>query len=140
KTCLFLSGEYRQDCKYKTNLADYLINVLGRKLEDVSELKDIEIYVSDKDKARLVIDKERAAAKLNPDRTLYLKQIMYYPLTVEECFLSASENIFDVDSARRQKARITVRERTGSSVILYPNDDRVGIEYTNKLPISNFPI
>src|SRR5690606_19610467 len=43
KTCLFLSGEYRQDCKYKTNLADYLVNVLGRNIEDVSKLREIEI-------------------------------------------------------------------------------------------------
>src|SRR5690606_9041506 len=140
KTCLFLSGEYRQDCKFKTNLADYLVNVLGRNIEDVSKLREIEIYVSDKDKARSLIEKERAAAKLNPDRTLYLKQIMYYPLNVEECFLSASQNIFDVEGARRQKARISVHERTGSSVILYPNDDRVGIEFTDKRPISSFPI
>lgn len=140
KTCLFLSGEYRQDCKYKTNLADYLVNVLGRDIKDTSELKKVEIFVSDKDKANILIQKERAAAKLNPDRTIYLKQIMYYPLTVEECFLSASENIFDIDGARRQKSRISIQERTGTPVILYPNDDKVGWEFTDKMPISSFPM
>ena len=36
KTGLFLSGLYRQDCKYKTTLADYLINVRGMNLPDIS--------------------------------------------------------------------------------------------------------
>lgn len=140
KTGLFLSGLYRQDCKYKTTLADYLINVRGMNLPDVSELSQIEMYVSDKEKAIATIQKEREAAKLNPDRTLYLKQVMYYPITVDECFLSSKENIFDVEAAKRQKSRLLYQERTGTPVILYNDEGTIRHEFTDKLPITNFPL
>ena len=140
KTGLFLSGLYRQDCKYKTTLADYLINVQGMNLPDVSELSQIEMWVSDKDKALATIEKERAAAKLNPDRTLYLKQVMYFPITVDECFLSANENIFDVEAAKRQKARLLGEERTGTPVVLFNDGEKITHEFTDKLPITNFPL
>ena len=140
KTGLFLSGLYRQDCKYKTTLADYLINVRGMNLPDVSELSQIEMHVSDKEKAVATIEKERLAAKLNPDRTLYLKQIMYFPITVDECFLSANQNIFDVEAAKHQKARILAQERSGTPVILFNDGEKITHEFTDKLPISNFPL
>lgn len=140
KTGLFLSGLYRQDCKYKTTLADYLINVKGMKLSKTNELSKIEMWVSDKEKAQEVIKKEREAAKLNPDRTIYLKQIMYYPLTVEECFLSSGMNIFDADAARRQKARLNFTEHSGTPVVLYDDGEGVRHQFTDKIPITNFPL
>jgi len=140
KTGLFLSGLYRQDCKYKTTLDKYLTEVKGIQLSDISELSKIEIYVSDKEKARKTIEDEREKAKKNPDRTLYLKQIMYYPLKVDECFLSSSENIFDIESARRQKYRLLEQERTGIPVILFNNDGKIEHEFTDKQPITNFPL
>ena len=140
KTGLFLSGLYRQDCKYKTTLADYLINVRGMNLPDVSELSQVEMWVSDKDKALKLIEKERVAAKLHPDRTMYLKQVMYFPITVNECFLSASQNIFDVESAKHQKARLLAQEKTGTPVILYNDGEKITHKFTDKLPITNFPL
>jgi len=140
KTGLFLSGEFRQDCKYKTTLDKYLINVHGKELKDTSELSQLEIFVSDRDKAHALITKERAAAKLNPDSTIYLKQVMYYPLLVEECFLSVSQNIFDIEGAKRQKAKIMTNESRGSYVNLFDDGDGVKHEFSNKLPISNFPL
>jgi hypothetical protein len=140
KTGLFLSGLYRQDCKYKSTLADYLINVRGMNLPDVSELSKIEMFVSDKEKALEKINQERAAAKLNPDRTLYLKQVMYYPITVDECFLSASQNIFDIEGAKRQKSRLLYQERTGVPVIMVHDGEKITHEFTDKLPITNFPL
>jgi len=140
KTGLFLSGLYRQDCKYKTTLADYLVNVRGMKIDDVSELSKVEMYVSDKDKALEKIYQERESAKKNPDRTLYLKQVMYYPITVDECFLSASENIFDIEGAKRQKQRLLNQGRTGTPVILFHDGEKINHEFTDKLPISNFPL
>jgi hypothetical protein len=141
KTGLFLSGIYRQDCKYITNLADWLREERGLIIEDDRELRKIEITVSDKEKALAKIEEERKEAKTNPDRELYLKQIMYYPITVDECFLSTSENIFDIAAAKRQKNRLTSNERTGTPVVLYCDEDgRVTHEFTDKLPISNFPL
>src|SRR5690606_5862279 len=69
KTCIFLSGLYRQDCKKESNLADYLISQ-GKEIKDRSELEKIPILVSDKELAKQTIDKEREAAKKNPDKTI----------------------------------------------------------------------
>lgn len=141
ETCLFMSGLYRQDCKEEKTLDRFLIEDLGRILQgDISELKKIKIQVANKEKARQLIEQEREAAKKNPDRTIYLKKVMYYPLTVDECFLSDSDNIFDVEAAKRQKQRILTQERTGKPVILYADETGIKHEFTDKLPISNFPL
>lgn len=137
---LFLSGLYRQDCKYKSTLGHYIEQTRGITLPKDSELFQIEMFISDKEKAYNLIMKEREAARKHPDRTLYLKQVMYYPITVDECFLSASENIFDVEAAKRQKARLINGERTGVPVILYHDGEKINHEFTDKLPISNFPL
>jgi len=141
ETCLFLSGLYRQDCKEEKTLDRFLIEDLGRKIEgDVSQLREITIQVSNKEKARTLINKEREAAKKNPDKTIYLKEIMYRPLTVDECFLSHSDNIFDIEAAKRQKVRLLTQERTGTSVILYASEEGIKHEFTDKQPISNYPL
>ena len=140
KTGLFLSGLYRQDCKYTTTLDKWLASEYGLDTSNNSELSKIEISVSDKVLAENTIINERIAAKLNPDRTIYLKQIMYFPLTVEECFLSAGENIFDIEGAKRQKHRLAEVGHTGTPVVLYDDGNGVKHEFTDKQPITNFPV
>jgi hypothetical protein len=66
---------------------------------------------ADMDKAHALIAKERAAAKLNPDINIF-KIDYVLPLTVEECFLSSSENMFDVEAAKRQKAKLQINAHT----------------------------
>jgi len=140
KTGLFLSGVYRQDCKEKMTLANWLSQEKGLEFKKNSELHKIEINVANKDKATKLILKEREAKKLNPDRTLYLKEIMYYPLTVDECFLSSQENMFDIESAKRQKQKLLNLGKQGTPVILYNDEGNIKHEFTDKLPISNFPL
>jgi hypothetical protein len=139
ETGLFLSGLYRQDCKREMTLGEWLTQERGLVLPKDSDLHNILIKAADKDKARELIAKERAAAKLNPDRTIYLKQIMYYPLTVEECFLQSGENIFDIEGAKRQKTRLQENAHTGIPVVLYDDGEGVKHEFTDKQPITNFP-
>lgn len=141
ETCIFLSGLYRQDCKYETTLADYLINEKGIKLENDSELRKIKIMVSDKELASKVILEEREAAKKNPDKTIYLKKVMYFPLNTEECFLSEKPNIYDAEAARRQKHRLDSTGLSGIPTFLtYNNEGKIVPDPTDKLPISNFPM
>lgn len=140
ETGLFLSGVYRQDCKELISLAAWLKEEKGIEVSDNSELHNIMINAANKEKAIDIIKKEREAKKANPDRTLYLKQIMYYPITVEECFLSSQENMFDVEAARRQQQKLLGQERTGTPVILFNDEGQIKHEFTDKLPISNFPL
>jgi hypothetical protein len=140
KTGLFLSGIYRQDCKRLVTLDVFLKEEYGIVPKNINELKKIEIQVSDKLKALEVIEKERERAKRNPDRTIYLKQVMYYPLTVDECFLSDSENDFDIEGAKRQKQKLQSTGYTGTPVILYDDGEGVKHQFTDKKPISSFPV
>lgn len=140
ETGLFMSGIYRQDCKEKMPLDKWLTQEKGLTFPKNNALSKIEINVANKEKAVITINKEREAKKTNPDRTLYLKQIMYFPLTAEECFLSSQENMFDVEAARRQQQKLLIQTRTGTPVVLFNDDGVVKHEFTNKLPISSFPL
>jgi hypothetical protein len=140
KTGLFLSGIYRQDCKTQTSLGDWLRQEGKLTDTDTAELNSILINVANKETATAKITQERESLKTNPDRTLFLKQVMYFPLTPEECFLSSQENMFDVDSAKRQQQKLLNLERTGKPVILYNDEGVIKHEFTDKMPISNFPL
>lgn len=140
KTALFLSGLYRQDCKDETTLANWLETERGILIPKNSELAKIKILASNKEKAKEVIEKEREAAKNNPDRTIFLKQKMYYPLTPDECFLTEFQNIFDVEAAKRQKHRLSTQEKTGTPIVLFHDGEKITHKFTDKLPISNFPL
>lgn len=140
KTCLFLSGVYRQDCKEIMSVADWLTQEKGTTFSSDSSLHKLMINVANKEKAIKIITAERENKKANPDRTLYLKQIMYFPLTEEECFLSSQENMFDVGAAKRQKQKLLLNERTGTPVVLFMDEGKINHEFTDMLPISNFPL
>jgi len=141
KTGLFLSGIYRQENKEWTSLGDWLALEYGLNISKNSDLHNIKINVANKEKAEALIMEEREAKKTNPDRTLYLKQIMYYPLTVDECFLSSQENMFDIEGAKRQKQKLILQERTGIPVRLRFNEDgKITHDLVDELPISNFPL
>lgn len=140
KTGLFLSGLYRQDCKEWKTLGQYLRDEYDIDVAHDSDLMKIPMHVSNKVKAAEVIAKERESLKNNPDRTLYLKNVMYYPLTVEECFLSSAVNMFDVQSAKIQRDKLRARKQTGSHVELYLDEGKIKHKFSDKLPISNFPL
>jgi hypothetical protein len=141
KTGLFLSGIYRQEGKIWMSLGDWLVQEYGMDISKDSDLHNIRINVADKERAEALIMEERIAKKTNPDRSLYLKQIMYYPLTADECFLSSQENMFDIEGAKRQKLKLIAQGHTGIPVKLYLNDDgKIAHELVDTLPISNFPL
>jgi len=140
KIGLFLSGLYRQDCKDVITLGQYLMEEEGIEVAHNSDLFKIEMWVSNKERAKELIDKERNSLKNNPDRTLYLKAVMYYPLTVEECFLSSQENMFDVQNAKRQKEKLILAKKTGTPVELFLDGGIVKHRFSDKIPITNFPL
>lgn len=139
ETCLFMSGVYRQDFKYSIGLGDYLFR--EGKIDELSEeLNNIIILVADKELAQITIKKERELLKGDPDQTKYLKAIMYYPLTEEECFLTQSNNIFNARAAKAQQARLYDSDIKGSNVFLFHDGETVKHEFTDKKPVSSFPM
>lgn len=96
--------------------------------------------VSNEEKAReITIDAIETLRKGN-DRILYLKEKMYYPFKVDDIFSNEDTNIFDIEAAKRQKGKLLREERTGKPVVLYMGDEGVKHEFTDKLPINNYPV
>ena len=105
-----------------------------------SELDDITIWVSDKEKGREMILKSREQTKKSSGLEAYLKEVMYYPLNHEECFLELSHNIFPVDILQEQRQKITAQDIQPDVVELYQaSDGKVKHKFTEKKAVSNFP-
>jgi len=131
---LFLSNSFRMEGKDDSTLGAYL-----EKPEE-SPLHEIPMLVSNEEKANKYLDDKLESLKKSGDRIAYLKEKMYYPKEVDDIFLNEDTNIFDIDAAKRQKARLLENERTGTPVILYDDGQGVKHEFTDKLPISNYPL
>ena len=105
-----------------------------------SELDDITIWVSDKEKGKEMILKSREQTKKSSGLEAYLKEVMYYPLTHEECFLELSQNIFPVDILQEQLQKITAQDIQPDLVELYlSSDGKVKHKFTDKKAVTNFP-
>lgn len=134
KTGLFMPGWLRQDFKKESNLADYL-NV------ESEELSNIKMYVSDKEEAVKVLERERAVAAKDSDSSKLLKRIMYDPLTVDEVFLSEDNNIFPKELLLDQKRFLANTAPPMDAVELYlDGDNKVRHNFTAKRPVANYPI
>jgi hypothetical protein len=108
--------------------------------EESSELDNITIWVADEEKGKEQILKTREQTKKSSGLEAYLKEVMYYPLTHEECFLELSQNIFPVDLLQEQLTKIVSQEIKADNVELYlDSDGRVKHKFTDKKPVENFP-
>ena len=131
---VFLSYKYRMEAKEKSTLGAFLEQPIG------SDLHNIEMLVSNEQKALEITNGNLERLKKAGDRIAYLKEKMYYPMEVDDIFLNEDTNIFDIEPAKRQKARLLQQDRTGTPIILFQDEDKVSHEFTDKLPISNFPL
>jgi hypothetical protein len=117
-------------------------STLGAFLEQPtdSDLHNIPMLVSNEEKAKQITTVNLERLKKAGDRVAYLKEKMYYPLEVDDIFLNEDTNIFDIEAAKRQKTRILQNERTGTSVVLFSDGEKIGHEFSDKQPITNFPL
>ena len=132
---LFINHKYRMEAKEESTLGAFLHEPAG------SDLHNIAMLVSNEEKATKITNDNLERLKKAGDRVAYLKEKMYYPQEVDDIFLNEDTNIFDIESAKRQKFRLQQVEKTGTPVILYMEDDAsIKHEFTDKLPITNFPL
>ena len=131
---LFISHKYRMEAKEDSTLGEYLNEPAS------SDLHNVKMLVSNEEKATEITNKNLDRLKKAGDRIAYLKEKMYYPQEVDDIFLNEDTNIFDIESAKRQKTRLLNQERTGTPVILFNDGEKIAHEFTDKLPISNFPL
>ena len=131
---LFIGHKYRMEAKEKSSLGSFLEQPIG------SDLYNVEMLVSNEEKATEITNLNLERLKKSGDRIAYLKEKMYYPQEVDDIFLNEDTNIFDIESAKRQKFRLSAQERTGTPVVLFSDDGKIKHEFTNKVPITNFPL
>jgi hypothetical protein len=131
---LFISHKYRMEAKEESTLGTFLGEPEG------SDLHEVRMLVSNEEKARQITESNLERLKKAGDRVAYLKEKMYYPMEVDDIFLNEDTNIFDIEAAKRQKARLLNQERTGTPVILFHDGEKIAHEFTDKQPITNFPL
>jgi len=131
---LFISYKYRMEAKEESTLGEFLNEPNG------SDLHNVKMLVSNDEKAKAITETNLERLKKAGDRLAYLKEKMYYPLEVDDIFLNEDTNIFDIEAAKRQKFRILQQERTGTPVILFHDGEKIAHEFTDKMPITNFPL
>lgn len=131
---LFISYKYRMEAKEESTLGKFLNQPEG------SDLHEVRMLVSNEEKAKEITEGNLERLKKAGDRVAYLKEKMYYPMEVDDIFLNEDTNIFDIEAAKRQKARLIGQERTGTPVILFHDGEKITHEFTDKQPITNFPL
>jgi len=131
---LFISYKYRMEAKEPSTLGAFLEQPAD------SDLHNIPMLVSNEEKAKEITESNLERLKKAGDRVAYLKEKMYYPLEVDDIFLNEDTNIFDIEAAKRQKFRLLQQERTGTPVILFHDGEKISHEFTDKQPITNFPL
>jgi hypothetical protein len=131
---LFIPAKYRMEAKEDSTLAAYLNMPLS------SDLHQVKMLVSNEEKALQITNDNLTRLKKAGDRIAYLKEKMYYPMEVDDIFLNEDTNIFDIEIAKRQKSKLLQQERTGTPVVLFNDDGAIKHEFTDALPISNFPL
>lgn len=140
-TGLFMPGWLRQDCKYKTTLAEYLLkeNELDYIPED-SELWLIPILVSDKEKATKKILEELDSYLKAGNITEYNRWKAYYPLSVDDVFLTESNNNFPVESIKPYIEKLN-KEFQVETVELYKSaEGKIKTKGSDKEVITKFPV
>ena len=109
--------------------------------EESSELDNITIWVSDEVKGKEMILKNRENVKKASGLEAYLKEVMYYPLNHEECFMEMSQNIFPVDILQEQLQKLVNNDIKGDNVeLVLRQDGKVMHKFTDKKPVVNFPM
>jgi len=131
---LFIPAKYRMEAKVESTLGAFLNEPTS------SDLHNIQMLVSDEAKAKQITETNLERLKKAGDRSMYLKEKMYYPLEVDDIFLNEDTNIFDIEAAKRQKFRLLQQEKTGTPVVLFYDGEKIGHEFTDKQPITNFPL
>jgi hypothetical protein len=131
---LFISNKYRMEAKEDSTLGAYV------NAAKTSELHNVKMLVSNEEKADKITNDNLERLKKAGDRVAYLKEKMYYPQKVDDIFLNEDTNIFDIEAAKRQKIRLLQNERTGTPVILFSDEGKIGHEFTDNMPITNFPL
>jgi len=130
----FLDGNYRKDCKKETTMSKYL------GIETNTWLDTYPIMVTDFDYSKETIDKERAEAAKSADKnTLTLKRI-FFPLTLDDVFLTESNNKFNKDAIDQWQTYLKEHYEPIYADFYRDMNGKVGWKNSHLRPITKFPV
>lgn len=130
---LFLDATYRLEGKYDSTLADYL----GQPNNE--ELRVIPMQVSDPEKSLKITNEIIEQRRLSGDTDSYLKEVMYYPIEVEDIFVSSSTNFFNKEAIKKQIQFIEDNKIQGSFIELFHDGEKIQWKHSTKKPIPEYP-
>lgn len=117
--------------KIEKTLPEYL------SIESTPKLDKIKIQVTNWKKALDIITKDRELK--SGDKDELIKEKVYYPIDIEEIFLSGKENPFPKEEISNYKARIIEEGDTGKKVVFsYDQNGDVTYDLSNK-EYADFP-
>ncbi len=139
KTGLYIPGKWSLKVKKEeTNLYDYL----GDPLKDI-RLKEIDFKATPDNGQQLLEEKVYEPALKSKDATAYPKARMYYPTTVDDCFMTDSGNDFPILEAKEHLRFLEANNINGQYVWLKRNIQTNKVEHKfaakGEVPISTFP-
>lgn len=108
---------------------------------DHPDLEHIKILVTNRERAYKEWWEpayEKAKKSGNP-KTL-VKFLAYWPIKPSHSFLVVSSNNYNVEAAKVQKKKLLDNQVTGTPVFLTHDGERIKHVFTDKLPISEFPV
>lgn len=104
------------------------------------DLEKITILVTNYEKARQWWDGEYARAMKSGNQKTVLKFKAFWPLVASDSFLVLTKNDFNIEAAKAQKFRLLDLGKTGTPVELFHDGEKICHRFTDKLPISEFPV
>lgn len=104
-----------------------------------TDLERITILVTNRETAQEWWDKEYKRALKSGNQKAILKFKAYWPLVPSDSFLVLTKNDFNIMAAKKQQDRLRSTEMTGTPVRLYNDGERICHEFTDTLPVSDFP-
>ncbi len=106
------------------------------------DLERITIMVSNEEKCleEFVKPRRKAAMKATSSNEI-IKEKAYYPIVPSECFLTISQNDFPVEAIKKHKDWLDKNGMKAMCVDLFKDTDgTIQHNYSNKLPVRDFPV
>lgn len=134
KWAMFVPGQMANSGVKRTiGLGDYL----GK--PDDKKLNKIKIDATDFDASTNKLNEERKKLSTK-DRVAYTSHIMFYPFTIDDCFLSSSQNLFPVEYAIKHKNDLLESGQYSGMLcdVFLESGNRLGTTKSNK-QLAGFP-
>lgn len=134
KWAMFVPGQMANSGVKRTiGLGDYL----GK--PDDKKLNKIKIDATDFEASTNKLNEERKKLSTK-DRVAYTSHTMFYPFTIDDCFLSSSQNLFPVEYAIKHKNDLLESGQYSGMLcdVFLESDNKLGTTKSNK-QLAGFP-